>query len=82
MSDNDAGHQSLAALHERRKQVIRLHKRKFGVMQIVELTGLPSAPLSIFTRLAVLRPSSRKTGARKTGKAGNFRLLKRLTFKN
>jgi predicted transcriptional regulator len=27
-------------LHERRKQVIRLHKRKFGVMQIVELTGL------------------------------------------
>ena len=43
MSDNDARHQSLAELHERRKQgkqVIRLHKRKFGVMQIVELTGL------------------------------------------
>ena len=32
-------HAIKAALHERRKQVIRLHKRKFGVMQIVELTG-------------------------------------------
>ena len=40
MSDHDARNQSLAALHERRKQVIRLHKRQFGVMQIVELTGL------------------------------------------
>ena len=40
MSDNDARNQSLTELHERRKQVIRLHKRKFGVMQIVELTGL------------------------------------------
>ncbi len=27
-------------LHERREQFIRLHKGKFGVMQIVELTGL------------------------------------------
>jgi transposase len=40
MSDNDARNQSLAELHERRKQVIRLHKKQFGVMQIVELTGL------------------------------------------
>jgi DNA-binding transcriptional ArsR family regulator len=40
MSDQDARKQSLAELHERRKQVIRLHKRKYGVMQIVELTGL------------------------------------------
>jgi hypothetical protein len=45
MSDQDARKQSLAELHERRKQVIRLHKRKYGVMQIVELTGL-SWPLS------------------------------------
>ena len=40
MSDNDARTQSLAELHERRKQVIRLHKKQYGVMQIVELTGL------------------------------------------
>ena len=40
MSDHDARNQSLAELHERRKQVIRLHKKKYGVMQIVELTNL------------------------------------------
>lgn len=40
MSDQDARKQSLAELHERRRQVIRLHKKGYGVMQIVELTGL------------------------------------------
>jgi transposase len=40
MSDHDARNQSLAELHERRKQVIRLHKKKYGVMQIVDLTNL------------------------------------------
>jgi transposase len=40
MSDHDARKQSLTELHERRRQVIRLHKKKYGVMQIVELTGL------------------------------------------
>jgi transposase len=40
MRENDARIQSLAELHERRKQVIRLHKKQYGVMQIVELTGL------------------------------------------
>ena len=40
MRENDARTQSLAELHERRKQVIRLHKKQYGVMQIVELTGL------------------------------------------
>lgn len=40
MRDDDARIQSLAELHERRKQVIRLHKKQYGVMQIVELTGL------------------------------------------
>jgi transposase len=43
MRDDDARRQSLAELHERRKQVIRLHKKQYGVMQIVELTG-PSWP--------------------------------------
>lgn len=40
MSDHDARKQSLTELHERRRQVIRLHKKAYGVMQIVELTGL------------------------------------------
>ena len=40
MSDHDARTQSLAELHERRKQVIRLHKKQYGVMQIVEFTNL------------------------------------------
>jgi len=40
MNDHDARKQSLTELHERRRQVIRLHKKKYGVMQIVELTGL------------------------------------------
>lgn len=40
MSDHNARKQSLTELHERRRQVIRLHKKKYGVMQIVELTGL------------------------------------------
>ena len=37
MSEDDARTQSVAELHERRKQVIRLHKKQYGVMQIVEL---------------------------------------------
>jgi hypothetical protein len=40
MDREDARHQSLDRLHERRKQVIRLHRQEYGVMQIVELTGL------------------------------------------
>ena len=37
---NDTRTQSLAEVHERRKQVIRLQKKQYGAMQIVELTGL------------------------------------------
>ena len=65
MSDNDARHQSLAELHERRKQVIRLHKRKFGVMQIVELTGLSwpavRAAIDLYEAggLAAIKPKER-----------------------
>jgi transposase len=40
MDKEDARKQSLAELHERRKQVIWLHKRGCKVMQIVEMTGL------------------------------------------
>ena len=40
MDKEDARFQKLEQLHERRKQVVRLHLRGTGVMQIVTLTGL------------------------------------------
>ncbi len=40
MDKEDARKQTLEQLHERRKQVVRLHKRGHGIMQIVDLSGL------------------------------------------
>jgi len=40
MGGEDARHQSLTELHERRKEVIRLHLQGHRTMQIVALTGL------------------------------------------
>jgi transposase len=40
MDKEDARYQKLEQLHERRKQVVRLHRKGHGVMAIVELTGL------------------------------------------
>jgi DNA-binding transcriptional ArsR family regulator len=40
MEKEDARFQTLEQLHERRKQVVRLHRQKVGVMRLVELTGL------------------------------------------
>jgi len=40
MEREDARTQSIEELHERRKQVVRLHKQGIGVMQIVHLSGL------------------------------------------
>lgn len=40
MDKEDARYQKLEQLHERRKQVVRLHRRGTGVMEIVTLTGL------------------------------------------
>lgn len=40
MDKEDARYQTLEQLHERRKQVVRLHRKGHGVMHIVELTGL------------------------------------------
>lgn len=40
MDKEDARFQTLEQLHERRKQVVRLHKRGIKVMQIVEMSGL------------------------------------------
>ena len=40
MDKEDARYQTLEQLHERRKQVVRLHRKGCGVMQIVALSGL------------------------------------------
>jgi transposase len=40
MDKEDARYQTLEQLHERRKQVVRLHRKGCGVMRIVELSGL------------------------------------------
>lgn len=54
MSRQDARHQSLRELHERRREVIRLHLEGHRVMQIVVLTGLswPSVRRAIDQYLA------------------------------
>jgi hypothetical protein len=50
MDKEDARYQKLERLHERRKQVVRLHLRGTGVMQIVALTGLSYATASAGAR--------------------------------
>jgi Fic family protein len=40
METEDARFQTLEQLHERRKQVVRRHRKGIKVMQIVALTGL------------------------------------------
>lgn len=40
MEKEDARKQSREVLHERRKQVIRMHRKGMPVMQIVEHSGL------------------------------------------
>lgn len=40
MEKDDARYSTLGQLHERRKQVVRLHCKGYGVMRIVELCGL------------------------------------------
>jgi transposase len=65
MSEHDARKQSLTELHERRRQVIRLYKKKYGVMQIVELTALswPAVRVAIDLYeaggMAALKPKAR-----------------------
>lgn len=40
MEKDDARYSTLERLHERRKQVVRLHRKGYKVMQIVQLSGL------------------------------------------
>ena len=40
MDKEDARFQTLGQSHERRKQVVRLHRKGFSVMRIVDMSGL------------------------------------------
>lgn len=40
MGKENARKQTLEQLHERRKQVVRLHKKAIGIMQVADMTGL------------------------------------------
>jgi transposase len=65
MEKDDARYSTLEQLHERRKQVVRLHRKGYGVMQIVELSGLsyPTVRAAIDRYeeggLAAIRPGTR-----------------------
>ena len=65
MEKDDARYSTLEQLHERRKQVVRLHRKGYGVMQVVELTGLsyPTVRSAIdryeVGGLAAIKPSTR-----------------------
>lgn len=62
---DDARYSTLEQLHERRKQAVRLHRKGYGVMQIVELSGLsyPTVRAAIDRYeeggLAAIRPATR-----------------------
>jgi transposase len=65
MEKENARKQTLEQLHERRKQVIRLHKKAIKIMEIVSMTGLSypavRATIDLFVAggWAVIRPTSR-----------------------
>ncbi len=65
MEKENARKQSLEQLHERRKQVVRLHKKAIKIMQIVSMTGLSyptvRATLDLFAEggWAAIRPAAR-----------------------
>lgn len=70
MDKEDARFQTLEQLHERRKQVLRLHRQGFGVMKLVEFSGLSYPTVrGIIDRyeqggISTLKPSAR---GRRTG---------------
>ena len=61
MEKDDARYSMLEQLHERRKQVVRLHRKGYGVMQIVELSGLSyPALIDELVTLAIERAGRRR----------------------
>lgn len=75
MEKEDARKQSREVLHERRKQVIRMHRKGMPVMQIVEHSGLSWSAVNA----AITRYSKAGTGALKPAargkKQGSGRML-------
>jgi transposase len=75
MEKESARSQTLEQLHERRKQVIRLHKRGIKVMQLVQMTGLSYSAvrkvLDLYSQggWAAIKPAARGR------KRGDARLL-------
>ena len=66
MEKDDARYSTLEQLHERRKQVVRLHRKGYGVMQIVELCGLsyPTVRAALIAmKKAALLPSDQARAA-------------------
>ena len=69
MGKENARKQTLEQLHERRKQVVRLHKKGIGVMQIVGMTGLSYPAVRVCVDLfdsvgwAAIRPAGRGRSA-------------------
>ena len=65
MEKENARKQTLEQLHERRKQVVRLHKKGIKIMQIVAMTGLSYPPVRAAIDLfesggwAAIRPAPR-----------------------
>ena len=65
MEKENARKQTLEQLHERRKQVVRLHKKGLKIMQIVAMTGLSYPPVRAAIDLfesggwAAIRPALR-----------------------
>lgn len=73
-------------LHERRKQVVRLHLKGFGPMKIVELTGLSWGGVNVALKLyqaggsAALKPKrrGRKIGSRRSLSLEQEKLIQKL----
>jgi transposase len=65
MEKEDARRQTREVLHERRKQVIRLHRKGMPVMQIVSYSGLSWYAVNLaIKRYAVAGTAALKPGAR------------------
>ena len=67
MENENARRQTLEQLHERRKQVVRLHKKAIKIMQIVSMTGLSypavRATIDLFLAGSWSAPFVRQAGA-------------------
>ena len=58
MEKENARKQTLEQLYERRKQVVRLHKKAIKIMQIVAMTGLshPAVRVTFICSMLVVGP--------------------------